>query len=30
MSTEAIQIVIFLLFISVCLLAGSISVRQNH
>jgi|LSQX01.3.fsa_nt_gb hypothetical protein len=30
MSTEAIPIVIFLAFISVCLLAGTISVRQNR
>ena len=30
MSIEAVQVSIFLLFLGVSLLAGSIAVRQNH
>ena len=30
MSIEAIQAAIFFLFVGVCLLAGSIAVRQKH
>jgi hypothetical protein len=30
MSIEAIQVTIFVLFLGVCFLAGTIAVRQNH